>query len=252
MHLSIHVERTGGTSLLAEYEKFYGSDRVLLYSADRDQVIRASDIPISPANESLSKLKALLERTIIVRFIYRLYVSFVKNSDDVLLWHSINDIPKNVDVIHGHYRPDRFTELIPVSFTSIVLREPLERMVSQYLHWQRAGGNMGFRIRIPYDSEMPFEEYAFQEEFTNFQTRALGSMDLNDFDLVGITPRLDRFIAWIIKKPFLEDFEVTKVNYLAHKPKYKELGITPYMIEKFKEINAEDYQNYRKAVELAI
>ena len=76
-------------------------------------------------------------------------------------------------------------------------------------------------------------------------------MTLDEFDLVGITPRLDKFVAQIIKKPAQANFKATQINYIAHKPNYEELGITPQMIERFKEVNAEDYENYRWAVELS-
>ncbi|RLD06804.1 MAG: hypothetical protein DRI56_07540 [Chloroflexota bacterium] len=251
MHLSIHIERTGGTSLLAELQKFYGIDRIMVYSADRDKIIRMNHIIISPANESLTKIKAFLEHTKIIAFIYQLYASFLKKSDDVLPWHDPEDVPDNVDAIQGHFTPDRFAKLLPTSFVSVVLRDPLERIISQYLHWRRAGGNMGFRVEVPYNPKMTFEEYAFRDEFTNFQTRALGSMKLEDFDLVGITPRLNNFVARIIGKSDEKDFHATQMNYIGQKPKYEDLGITPETIERFKRINDEDYKTYQKAIELA-
>lgn len=251
MHLSIHIERTGGTSLLGELEAFYGPERILIYSASKDKLMRMSDIPVSPANESLSKIKAFIERTKFLSFIYQLYMTVLRKSDDVFTWYDPENIPNDVDAIQGHFSPDRFSQLLPTAFTSVVLRDPLERMISQFLHWQRAGGDMGFRVAIPYDPEMTFEEYAFQEELINFQTRALGSLAIDDFDLVGITPRLDRFVAKIIGKPHQEEFQSTQVNYMGQKPKHKELGITPALIKKFKKVNAEDYKNYQRAIALS-
>ncbi len=250
MHISIHIERTGGTSLHSEYEKLYGPEHVLIYSVLTGKLLRASDMPVSPANESLSKAKAFVERTAILKIFYRLYLSIVDKFQNAFPWLELDEIPEDIAVIHGHFSPDLFAELIPTSFTSVVLREPLGRMISQYRHWQRAGGDMGFRIKVPDDPDMTFEEYAFREAFTNFQTRALGSMSLDEFDLVGITSQLDKFVARLKGELITEDYEAVHVNYMGNKLDYEELGITPEMVERFKEVNAEDYENYRRAVEL--
>ena len=85
MHLSIHIERTGGTSLQAEYEKLYGANHVLVYSVLARKLLRISDIPISPSNETLSKAKVFVERTAILKTFYRLYLSIIDKSQDVLL-----------------------------------------------------------------------------------------------------------------------------------------------------------------------
>lgn len=251
MHLSIHIERTGGTSLQAEYEKLYGANHVLVYSVLAGKLLRISDIPISPSNETLSKAKVFVERTVILKTFYRLYLSIIDKSQDVLPWIELDEIPEDAAVIHGHFTPELFAELLPTSFTTVVLREPLARMISQYRHWQRAGDNMGFRVEIPDTNGMTFEKYAFRDELINFQTRALGSMSLEEFDLVGVTSKLDKFVARLKGKPTLEDYKIAHVNYMGNKPDYEELGITPKMIERFKEANAEDYKNYQKAMELA-
>ncbi|MBS1249538.1 MAG: hypothetical protein MAG431_01118 [Chloroflexi bacterium] len=250
MHISVHIERTGGTSLVAEFEEIYGAEKILIYSTLTKKLVRLSDIPVSPASESLSKVKAFIERTAILSFFYRIYLSVVDNINGVVPWIELDEIPDDAAVIKGHFRPDLFAELIPSSFTSVVLREPLTRMISQYRHWKRAGGDMGFRVEIPYDPEMTFEEYAFREELANFQTRALGMMKVDEFDLVGITSNLDKFVARLKGLPLQENFEATQVNYIGHEADYEELGITPQIIEKFKEFNAEDYENYQKAVEM--
>lgn len=250
MHISVHIERTGGTSLVAEFEELYGAEHVLVYSALTNKLVRLSDIPVSPADETLSKVKAFIERTAILSFFYRIYMGVVEKFKNVVPWIELDQIPEDAAVIKGHFPPDLFEELLPTAFTSVVLREPLARMISQFRHWQRAGGDMGFREEVPFDPDMTFEEYALHEEFTNFQTHALGTMPLEEFDLVGTTSQLNKFVARLKGNPITEDYQVTHVNQMGYEPDYEELGITPEIVERFKAVNAEDYENYRLALEM--
>lgn len=250
-HISIHIERTAGTSLLSELGELYGPENVLVYKAGKDKLIRLSDIPISPVSKGVHYIKSFLEGTPLLRFIYRSYLKIVRNSDDILHWIDPGNLPDDFTAIHGHFKADRFDDLIPDPYLTVIMREPLQRMVSQYLHWRRAGGNLGWRVDIPFKENMTFEEYALRDEFRNFQTQSFAGKRLDQFDLVGVTHCFDKFVAHLRGKDTTISKEIADLNGVTDKPKYRQLGITKNLVKKFKRYNTLDYRNYHIAHKLA-
>lgn len=249
VHLSIHIERTAGTSLLAELVKEYGADRTLIYQPQTDRLLRVSDIPISPASKFLNNLKYKLEGTLLLRTIYNWYDKVVKWDKAVFKWISPEKIPEETAAIHGHFSPQRFRGLVENPMMTVVLRDPLERMISHYFHWKRTGGKAGWRIETPFDPSLGFVQFARREEMHNFQSKVLAGKKLQDFDYVGVTKNLDYFLGKIRGN---NHGKAPNMHSVAKKPKYAELGITEGFIKKFKKYNAKDYKNYSLATQLAV
>jgi len=248
VHLSVHIERTAGTSLLAELVKEYGADRTLIYQPQTDRLLKVSDIPISPASKFIHNLKHRLEGTFLLRAIYNGYDKVVKWDKAVFKWISPEKIPEETAAIHGHFSPQRFNGLVENPMTTVVLRDPLERMISHYSHWKRTGGKAGWRIETPFDQSLGFVEFALREEMRNFQSKVLAGKKLQDFDYVGVTKKLDCFLGKIRGNGH---GKAPNMHSVANKPKYAELGITEEFIKKFKKYNARDYKNYLLATQLA-
>lgn len=247
IHLSIHIERTGGTTLIGALEEIYGAENVLLYKAGKDRFIRMSDVPmLSPAHPLLNKIKNTFEGTPVLHLFYTIYIKFVQRSDNLLPWINLEEIPDDIAALHGHFELDQVENHFKNPYTTVIFREPLERMVSQYLHWRRTGGP-GWRVSVPFEQAISFEEYAFRDKFANYQTRALGGKNLADIDLVGVTRHADAFIN-TIKGQKGNGTKIVRVNQLADKPGYRQLGITPAMDDRFQKVNALDYQNYEQAL----
>jgi len=249
IHLSIHIERTAGTTLMGALETLYGAEHVLLYKAGKDKFIRMSDVPVfSPANPLLNKVKNAFEGTPVLHFFYTIYIKFVQRSDKLLPWIDLGAIPEDIAALHGHFELDQVENHFENPYTTVILREPLERMVSQFLHWRRTGGRPGWRVSVPFDESITFEEYAFRQEFANYQTQALGGKSAAEIDLVGITRHTDAFIRAILGKKN-QKAKVVSVNQLVNKPGYHKLGITQETIARFRDANALDYRNYQLATE---
>jgi hypothetical protein len=249
IHLSIHIERTGGTTLMGALETLYGAEHVLLYKAGKDKFIRMSDVPVlSPAHPLLNKIKNAFEGTPVLHFFYTIYIKFVQRSDKLLPWIDLDAIPEDIAALHGHFELDQVESRFENPYTTVILREPLERMVSQFLHWRKTGGRPGWRVSVPFDEKITFEQYAFRSEFANYQTRALGGKSVAEIDLVGITPYTNAFIKALLGKKN-KRAKIISVNQLMHKPGYRKLGITQQMVERFRDVNALDYRNYELATE---
>ena len=230
-------------------ETLYGAERVLLYKAGKDKFIRMSDVPmLSPAHPLLNKIKNTFEGTPVLHFFYTVYIKFVQRSDNLLPWIDLEAIPDDIAALHGHFELDQVEGYFENPYTTAILREPLERMVSQFLHWRRTGGRPGWRVSVPFDESITFEQYAFRQEFANYQTRALGGKSAAEIDLVGITRYTDAFIKVLLGKRNRKA-KVVSVNQLVNKPGYHKLGITHEMMALFRDINALDYRNYELAKE---
>lgn len=247
IHIHCHIERTAGTSLIGEFQKIYGAKNVLLYKTQREELVRLSDIPISPASPVISWVKTTFGGTPVLKGLYTLYIKSTEWNIGFIKWVDPNRVPENTKVISGHFGPNKFSH-IKNSFNSVVLRDPLERMVSQYFHWKRSGGP-GWRLEYPYKDE-GFAKYALWEGHNNFQTKTLDGWSLEDFDLVGVTKDLDIFIARL-KDDEGALLKVRHANKTRRKPNFKKLGIDKAFIEKFKKLNEEDYKNYQLALKLA-
>lgn len=243
--VSTHIEKTAGTSLEAWFIKVYGADRVLLYSPATDTFLRGSDVPISnPATDYVKRLFSLTPLMAIASEVYKKYKSHSGRNHITL-----ENLPLDFDVVHGHFDPARFIEHLNDPFTSIVLRDPLGRAVSQFIHWRRRHGRTNHKINIPFDPEISFRDFATLPEMTNFQAKAMGGMSVTDFDLVGITENMGQFTNEYFRRrglpgdpPAFPDFNRTLMV-----PALSDLGVDNEFRAVFHEINSQDYEIYAQA-----
>lgn len=246
IHLSIDIESTAGPTLLVELGKLYGQERVLVYDTQQDQLVRLSEIPRSPFRSLLEKGRKLFQHTPLSSLLGTPGQTHRKNPR--LSWIDVNDIPPDTAAIHGHIVPDRFESVIENPFMSLVLREPLERAVAQFLEWKQRKGNVRWRLDIPYRKGMSFREFALRKELKNFQFKGLGDKRLGDFDLVGVTACLDGFIMQLHgEKP--QKMSASSSQYKLPPAKYKKINLTDEVRDEFKDYNKKDYDLYLMAKE---
>ena len=240
VHLSIHIEATTGTSFLAQLGKIYGADHVLHYNNQHKKLIRLSEIPVTPAQSVIQSGKKLLTKTPLIN---KVFPEITGQSSEESLWLDLDEIPEDTEVIHGHFTPDLFDGTFENIFLTLVLREPLERMVKQYRQWKRNQGQVDWRVTVPFDSDLPFREYAFLKEYRNYQSKYLGDKRLGDFDHLDIHLCQLRCEDWSeipiqVKKP---DYD----RYLDD----KKLDLDQEWLEEFQEYHEKDYYIYTQAKE---
>jgi len=250
-HLSVHIEKNAGTTVQDCYERIYGPDKVLVYFPDKKVLRRVSDMGVSRTNETLHKIKLLFGESPLLPFVYRMYVKLTEglSTGESLIYP--DNLPDDYRVIHGHYDLEVFEGKVVDPYLTVVFREPLERMISQFVHWRRNGGSRAWRVNLPFDLEMKFVDYAMSPSFRNYQTRALSGVGLWEFDVVGITERLDFFLKQI------EPECLTSMKRLNRSPvrlTLSDLGVENEgeFVERFREFHKKDYENYELAKELAI
>jgi hypothetical protein len=94
-----------------------------------------------------------------------------------------NEIPqriseKGIELISGHFKADKYAELIPNSRLIAFVRDPVDRLISEYNHHVRHGG---------YNQSI--EVYCNNAGHHNKQTDFFSSLYVSDFFFVGVTER---------------------------------------------------------------
>ncbi len=254
--LSVHIEKTAGTSIQDLLESVLGKNRVLIYDPIRDTLTRSADLKVQRTNRVHDALRLRIANTPLAPLINKAYQVLI---DGVLKPKviQVTNLPDNFAAIHGHFAANRFDQLITNPISAVVIRDPLERMESQYTHWQRTKGITEWRVRIPFDSALTFEDYALLPQLQNYQTQALGGKDLHAFAVVGVTNELDAFAQKLIRclqnSGFVSRKEMGRhqVKWLNRTPQFRQSSPTYEhdFLRRFQQFHEKDYLLYEQAQE---
>jgi hypothetical protein len=248
IHLSVDIESTEGGEVLAELGRIYDQEHVLVYDPQKQKCIRLSDLSNSYLSSLFGKGGKHFDGSPLRDLIKYLSSSLFPKHRRNVAWFDVPKIPLDTSAIHGHFQPDLFKGVLENPFMSVLLREPLERTVAQYLAWKRTKGKVHWRIDIPYQHNMTFNEFAFQNELQNFQFKSLGDKRLGDFDLIGVAECLDGFIMQLHGEEPKRN-AIQPIQGRIQESRYKKLGITEAIKEEYKEYNRKDYDLYNLAKE---
>ena len=246
IHVSVGIEGNTKQSYLSDLGNIYGTEHVLVYQLPSKKFIRLSELPLKPSQSLLKMGKDLLGNT-------PLFNQSQPNNNDRDnsngQTYARNNLPSDTAVVHGLFKPSIFKGIFENPFISIILRDPLERMISLYETWKTNKGTVDWRVTIPFNNKLPFPKFAFQESFMNFQSKCLGSRRLGDFDLVGVAECQAGFIAQLKNKDWTGYVNPKETTIQLNKPRYKTLGITAEFLEEFMLQNEKDYSIYHQAKE---
>ena len=245
VHVSVHIEGTTNPSFLAELGNIYGIEHVLVYKLPQKRFIRLSDIPLNPAQSLIRMGRELLVNTPF--FNSSTKETGYENGGE--LWFQRMELPDDTAAVFGHFTPSLFKGVFENPFVSIILKDPLERMISLFEEWTQTKGDVNWRSSIPFNKKINFTVFALQETFINFQSRCLGNRRLGDYDLVGVAECQAGFIAQLKNKDWTGYVNQKSSVIQLAKPKYKNLDITPGFLDQFQELNELDYSIYNQAKE---
>lgn len=245
VHVNVAIEGNSNSSFLADLGQIYSPERVMIFRQSTKKFIRLSELPYSPALSLLKIGKELLGS--------RLPFSGSPNNgsdkSESECWYSRNELPEETAAVHGPFNPGMFKGILENPFISIILKDPLERLISLYDEWTSSKGDVEWRISLPYQDDLKFVDFALEGRFINYQSKCLGSRRLGDFDLVGVAECQDGFIAQLKNKDWTGYVGQKAKPIQLHKTKYQNLGITAEFLEKFQEANQLDYSIYQQAKE---
>ena len=98
-------------------------------------------------------------------------------------------IPPGTVCIHGHFFADTFDDLVPERELITWLRDPVERVVSNYHHFLRSPDLRDDCCRTLVDRKLTLREFAELDWMRNLATRYFADHQLDDFVFVGIAER---------------------------------------------------------------
>lgn len=245
VHVNVGIEGNTNHSFLSDLGRIYGSEHVLIYQLSQKNFIRLSDLPQSPSQSIIRIGKEILEKSPFFD-----QDSIEKKADQSnYQTYARRNLPKDTAAVFGFFSSNFFKGIYENPFISIILKDPLERMISLYEDWIVNKGDVDWRKSIPYDRGISFTKFAQVEKFQNFQSKCLGSRRLGDFDLVGLAECQAGFIAQLKNKDWTGYVNQKNIQIQFDKPKYKNLGITPEFLEEFQTLNEMDYAIYQQAKE---
>lgn len=246
VHVSVHIEGTTNSSFLSELGGIYGPERVLVYQLPKKRFYRLSDLLSSPTANLLKIGRDLLESTPLLNQIIPENGPSQGNGG---AGYTRKNLPADTAAVHGHFTPSFFRGVFDNPFISIILKDPLDRMITLFQEWNQKKGAVDWRATIPYKAKMPFQDFALADPFINFQSKSLGNRRLGDYDLVGVADCQAGFIAQLKNKDWTGFVSSEPREYQLHKAPYKQFEIVPEFLEEFQEANSMDYSIYQLARE---
>lgn len=243
-----HVEKTAGTTVLKHLISGFPADEVLRHSGALGFTLQ-SDLPI--VNHGVAKfdhgLEQTLRRLVDSTEIGKKLLTLKRALDEVMLPESRDpyEVIEDISVVIGHFRADLFDTVERPKEVAMVFRDPLDRMISQYLHYNRRRGVTRWRVNHPFG--LSFEDYAFDPHNVNFQTNCLGTYDLDDIDIVGVTREMDKFLQSI---GILDECEsASRFNEAPGNATCRfRQGLGDSFVREFEDVHSADYELYESAL----
>lgn len=94
-------------------------------------------------------------------------------------------------VIYGHYYLDKFHAVYPQAKLAVWLRDPVQRLLSQYFYKERTGDGVGY-TEEELHNEGNIYKFVSQPDRQNIMSNMIGNHKIEDFDFVGLTEEFDK------------------------------------------------------------
>lgn len=257
----VHIEKTAGTMVRAAIEKNVDIETMYIYSPNADRFTACSENLQPQTSQAIERIREIIANPVLGPIVMKFY-PFVDalNRKKMFKLSPELEIPENARVLFGHFTARQFDPMLtnePVR--AVMLRDPLERMKSHYSHWLRNRGHADWRVLVPYQPGMSFEDFAFLPVLQNYQDQAIDGVDLGEFELVGVTEDTETFIVKMLRKLKTEGITVSDTLVIPN----KRLNVTPpelkmnssnfgdEFIRMFADFHARDYDLYSHAKFLA-
>jgi hypothetical protein len=147
-------------------------------------------------------------------------------------------------VIHGHFQAKKYTGRFPNAIYVTWLRDPVERIISNYLYWQRSNLPGDTKWEQVTGQQMSLEQFAQLDYARDLQQAYLFPLAVEEFDFIGITEEYDRSLE-LFRRLFCPDaqFDATVRNENPNR-QGKFYDLDPQLRKKILKLNERDAYTY--------
>lgn len=228
MYISMHIPKTGGNTFKDHLNVFFGDDICFRYMS------QWAFVDVYTPTLAMRVHRAIRGLNIRLRGRGQLY-------------------PTD-RCIHGHFRADTYLDLFPESRCLTWLREPVERLISQYNYWQRRPFRGHSVCKMLIERKLSLLEFAEIEAMRNLQSRYFHTLGIDDFWFVGVTEHFQSCVRHLyhLMEMEMQPAEVAARNTNPTKKPKSPYEVDPSTRAKLVALNSRDYKLYELAVERAM
>lgn len=202
----VHIPKTAGTSFRKAAEEYYSTPKVVY--------------DYSPGSEETSSL--------ILKWVY-------EEVDWLGCYHAL-ELAK-IDFMSGHVHARKYIHLFGIAQTVTFLRDPVQRVVSEYYHFVRHNGYQG-----------DLASFYRKPQFINRQTKMFQNVPLEGIGFLGLTEEYEASLA-MLNKRYGVAIPSVAMN-MGRKDTYNCYELPDYQLEEIRMLNQDDVKFYRKAANL--
>jgi hypothetical protein len=211
--ISIHIPKTGGTTFVDVLRKYVQEVLYLDYGTEGPgptALFRRGKRLTAPFESIIEDLELLPERS----------------------------------VIHGHSQAKKYIDRFPNAIYATWLRDPVERVISNYLYWQRSHIPGDERWEQITAQNMSLEQFAQLDFVRDLQQAFLSPLTVEEFDFIGITEEYDRSLE-LFRRLFCPDtpLDATAQNDNPNR-QGKFYDLDPEIRKKIRLLNERDVHTY--------
>ncbi|MGM0831824.1 sulfotransferase family protein [Halomonas qinghailakensis] len=202
----VHIPKTAGTSFRKAAEQFFSSERVFY--------------DYSPTEKETSSL--------VCQWIY-------KERDFLSFYQELCN--KNASFLSGHVNASKYVYLFGACQTVTFVRDPVQRIVSEYQHFVRHHG---------YEGDLP--SFYRKPQFINRQSKILQGVPLEAIGFLGLNEAYEDSLA-ILNQRYNFDIQSIDMN-MGRTDKTTNYELPKEQLEELNYLNQQDIRLYRMAVRL--
>jgi len=202
----VHIPKTAGTSFRKACESYFGT----AYSV----------YDYSPSSSETSPL--------VIESIYQ-------NQDLLFFFEAVKK--NKINFLSGHINAGKYIHLFDACKTLTFLRDPVQRVVSEYYHFVRHNN---------YQGDLP--SFYRKPQFINRQSKMLHSVPIESLGFVGLTERYEQGLA-ILNQAYGTNIQSVSMN-MGRKDKTAEYELPEEQLSEIRSLNEDDLQLYDHAKRL--
>ncbi|HEY4989548.1 MAG TPA: hypothetical protein VII09_07065 [Opitutaceae bacterium] len=158
-------------------------------------------------------------------------------------------VPPGTTFIHGHFLADAFDDIVPERRLVTWVRNPVERVASNYHHFLRSPDMRDDCCRILHERNLTLREFADLEWMQNMSTRYQANKSVDDFEFIGIAERFQEsmdLFCWMYG--FRDPRPLPRANINPDR-KADQYDLPPEVAAHIRDRNLSDLGWYQRAVE---